>query len=163
MQNYNLKILTNTNEAKKFVNFWKGVIEKHNDMEQYESLKRKDPTQLSDLEEILKWKNGGKLSESHGKYIKALLREWERWNKSTSKSLNKGKQFVNFMKSRGKLGVFDLFLLNLQAPKDYPIVGRHAYRAYCAINGIQDPKLSSSSKKFLEQYGKRIKVFDKGC
>ena len=138
--------------ANAFVKCWSSLYN-YPDYELYKSAVTKPEITKKDLRKLFTWKNGMALtSKKESSFLSLVLQNEESVNELKNDFHQK-----KFEKLFGKMSaVWQIFLLHIIKPYEYPMFDRHVYRAYRIIQNLDEKRLPSNQserlKLFHEEY-----------
>lgn len=125
-----------SNDLKSFVEFWSKFYNKIPDKERYDPFIVKSQFEINDIEELYKWKNGMTLSsrkeESLTKNITFKLDIINSFKLDPNLNAEQFKKEFNHVSL-----VWQVFLLHIIKPAQFPIYDQHVHRAYNFIHRIE--------------------------
>jgi hypothetical protein len=141
--------------ANVFVKCWSSLYN-YPDYELYKSTVTKPEISKKDLRKLFTWKNGMALSsKKENSFLSQVLQHEELVNE-LKKEFNQKK----FEKTFGKMSaVWQIFLLHIIQPYEYPIFDRYVYRAYRFIQNLDEQRLPSSQSERLKLFHEEYSPF----
>ncbi len=144
-------------DANAFVKSWSNLYNYPN-YEKYLLLVTKTEFEKGDLRLLFNWKNGMNLSaKKEESFLKNILKE-----EQLLMTLKKSFDLDKFKEAFGEIStIWQIFLLHIINPTEYPIFDQHVYRAFLYIQGEVDKPLKFSKTKKLNIYFREYHPFFK--
>jgi hypothetical protein len=156
-KNFHVLQLNVSENANDFVRCWSSLYN-YPEYELYKSTVTKPDISKKDLRKLFAWKNSMVLSsKKENSFLSQVLQHEELINE-----LKKEFSQKKFDKVFGKMSaVWQIFLLHIMYPYEYPIFDRYVYRAYKCIQNLDEKGLPSKQSEKLKIFHEEYRPFFK--